>query len=370
MAIVLNRLLLFLGCVGLFVAGVLSASHYWHLSPGCGAAGGCESVLTHASSKIGPVPVAYLGLMGYLILTGFAALRAVGSIQKHFWTVRVGYLMSGIGFLFSIYLQFVSIVVIQHICPWCLASAITMLLTMIAHGLLFNEGPGEAPVSDPKGMSLSVGLIALALVSVGVKAKMIRAGDSMNQTVEVQDMASLIPPNAHTYGNPASPIKIVEFADLLCSHCQEFSPTVRAIVDNNPGKVCLVYRHFPLDRPHPMANIAACVSEYAAEKMDFFKFADAIMNIKEPPKDPDPILNVATQFQLDVTDIRKRLKNPTDKVFERVEADVNAAHAYGVNSTPTFVVFIEGNKTTSVANHVNLEELLHEPRFTKILNAK
>ena len=371
-AVVLNRILLLLGCIGVFIAGVLSASHLWHLTPGCGPAGGCEQVLTHESSKIGGIPVAYFGLLGYLTFAGLAAMRALTSLDKLAWTVKIGYALAAGGTLFSIYLQYISLIVIRHICPWCMASAITMILTLVFHGLLINEVAPDRPAKDPKGTVAVVALVALTLLSVATKVSMLKsAGKSLAEAVQVGSVEDLIPKGAHIYGDPKSPIKLVEFADLLCSHCQNFSPTVHAIVDTHPGKICLVYRHFPLEGPHPMANIAAAVSEYASEKMNFFKFSDSVMQLKDPIDTPDPIFVKAQEFSLNTADIKKRLSNPEDPIYSRIMADRNAAHAHGVNSTPTFIIMLDGDKKgPTVANHNNLEEILNEPRYKSVLDGK
>ena len=57
--VTLNRILIFLGCLGLFVAGVLSGEHLFQLEIPCSASGGCEVVARHPSSILMGFPVAF-----------------------------------------------------------------------------------------------------------------------------------------------------------------------------------------------------------------------------------------------------------------------------------------------------------------------
>ena len=47
-------------------------------------------------------------------------------------------------------------------------------------------------------------------------------------------------------GDPAAPIKIIEFADLECGACKRAYVQVKSILDALGDKVYFEYRHFPL----------------------------------------------------------------------------------------------------------------------------
>ena len=88
------------------------------------ATGGCEKVQSSSYSEVLGVPVAVIGLAGYLFL-GATALVAGEA------TAAAGAALALAGFAFSVYLIYVQLFVIDAICLWCLASdgVMTLLLT-------------------------------------------------------------------------------------------------------------------------------------------------------------------------------------------------------------------------------------------------
>ncbi|WP_205695937.1 vitamin K epoxide reductase family protein [Conexibacter sp. SYSU D00693] len=115
----LDRAAVALAVLGVGIAGYLTVAHYGGIDPVCTSGGGCERVQTSEYADLAGVPVALLGLLGYvailaaLLLPGEAALLAAAGLA-------VG------GLLFSGYLQFRSFVTLEEHCVWCIASALTM----------------------------------------------------------------------------------------------------------------------------------------------------------------------------------------------------------------------------------------------------
>lgn len=120
---VLGRVALALALAGVAIAGYLTVVHYTGLEAVCGvgAGGGCEKVQTSRYSELGGVPVALLGLLGYLAIT--AAL--VGLRGEAGLLAPAGLAVAGAAF--SGYLQYRSLVTIGATCIWCVASASVML---------------------------------------------------------------------------------------------------------------------------------------------------------------------------------------------------------------------------------------------------
>jgi uncharacterized membrane protein len=112
-----------LAVVGLGVAGYLTYVHYEGLAPVCGLGGDCEKVQASEWSKLAGVPVAVLGLAGYVLILASLLVRTESALMA-------GALLSLAGFGFSAYLTYREIFTIDAICPWCVSSAI--LLTLLA----------------------------------------------------------------------------------------------------------------------------------------------------------------------------------------------------------------------------------------------
>jgi uncharacterized membrane protein len=115
---------LVVAALGVAIAGYLTYIHYAGLQPFCAGGGhGCERVQSSTYAKVGGIPVAVLGLGGYVSIA--IALLAPGERAR---LAAAG--LAVIGFGFSAYLTYLELFVIDAICQWCVASAV--LLTGLA----------------------------------------------------------------------------------------------------------------------------------------------------------------------------------------------------------------------------------------------
>ena len=116
----LRRATAVLALAGIGIAGYLTWVHYNGLDPVCvGGGGGCEKVQASRWAELAGVPVAVLGLAGYVaILASLALPEEIGASVAAF--------ISLVGFGFSAWLTYVELVKIDAICQWCVASAVVM----------------------------------------------------------------------------------------------------------------------------------------------------------------------------------------------------------------------------------------------------
>ena len=124
-----------LGLLGLAIAGYLTYVHYADVEPLCGGGGGCEKVQNSEHAELAGVPVAVIGLAGYLAILGSLWLRGeVGRLATAFLAL--------VGFGFSAYLTYLELFEIDAICQWCVASALVMSAIAVLAGLrVLRAGP-------------------------------------------------------------------------------------------------------------------------------------------------------------------------------------------------------------------------------------
>jgi uncharacterized membrane protein len=115
----LRRTALVLAVLGMGVAGYLTYIHYAGIDPVCNIAHGCIKVQTSQYAKLAGVPVALLGLVGYVTIT--AAIVVDGELGR-----LAAALFALVGFGFSAYLTYRELFTIDAICQWCVASAVLM----------------------------------------------------------------------------------------------------------------------------------------------------------------------------------------------------------------------------------------------------
>ena len=129
--------ILALSALGIALAAYLTYVHYADLKPFCvSGSGGCEKVQSSGPSRLGGIPVALLGLIGYTTI--FLTSLARSEVAK---TLAALTALSGFGF--SVYLTYEELFVIDAVCQWCVASAIlmTVLAALTTARLLADDAP-------------------------------------------------------------------------------------------------------------------------------------------------------------------------------------------------------------------------------------
>lgn len=157
----------------------------------------------------------------------------------------------------------------------------------------------------------------------------------------------------HADGPDPAVVTLIEYGDFECPHCGHAYPIVEKIRARFSGGLRFVYRHFPLDRLHPHAELAAEASEAAAAQGRFWEMHAALFR-HQTTLDESDVVRYATQIGLDL----KRFS-------ASLQASVNAGHVRedfqgglrsGVDRTPTF--FINGIRYDGILDFGSLEEAI------------
>jgi uncharacterized membrane protein len=130
---------------GILVAGYLSYTHLFNQSIVCTTGGGCDRVNSSKYASFLSIPVAYIGLAGYLFLLGASLLRW----RLPHWRSRLDWLLflAGLfGFVFSAYLTVMELFVIEAICTWCVVSATLMTILFGIYAVRIWRGVDEIGV--------------------------------------------------------------------------------------------------------------------------------------------------------------------------------------------------------------------------------
>src|SRR5256714_15046122 len=120
----LRIILIVLRVAGVGVASYLTSVHYSGIKVLCTGQGSWAKVQTSQYSKLAGVPVALIGLIGYVTI--LASLLLPESETSRFATVC----LTVIGFGFSAYLTGRELFSIHAICEWCVSSAVIITLLM------------------------------------------------------------------------------------------------------------------------------------------------------------------------------------------------------------------------------------------------
>ena len=152
----LRTTLIVLGAIGLGVAAYLTYVHYAGIKPACTAGESCTKVQTSVYSELAGVPVALMGLLGYIAI--MASLLAPVSESSRLATMALTF----VGFAFSAYLTYRELFSIHAICEWCAASAVILTVMMLLSLWRFLRGedsppgPSATPARPPAGQAASL----------------------------------------------------------------------------------------------------------------------------------------------------------------------------------------------------------------------
>ena len=149
MRIPLRRVMLVLSVIGLGVATYLTIIHYAGLNPACTAGQSCVKVQTSVWSKLDGVPVALLGLIGYIGIT--ISLLVPDREESRLATLG----LTLVGFAFSGYLTYRELFSIHAICEWCASSAVILTILFICAAYRYvtvsdTVTPAAVPPLPPK----------------------------------------------------------------------------------------------------------------------------------------------------------------------------------------------------------------------------
>lgn len=107
---------------------------WYHYDPGvraCFASGGCEAVNGSRFATLGGVPVAAIGVAGYLLLVAALAVRRWSPPAPQRAARFAAYGLAAAGAAFSLYLTGVEVVVLHAYCAWCVISAAVIITLWI-----------------------------------------------------------------------------------------------------------------------------------------------------------------------------------------------------------------------------------------------
>ena len=176
-------------------------------------------------------------------------------------------------------------------------------------------------------LTLTIVVLAVAIVMV---VKYLGAGY----------MTSMDPDqNVKVKGNPNAPIKIIEFIDFECPACAAGSLFLKKFMEENPDKIYLKLKYFPLDM-HKHSLVAATYAECSSRQGKFWEFHDYILKEQEKWSKLDnarPVFDfIAGEIGLDKAKLTQCVEDP--KSLDNVMKNKEEGRLVQLKSTPTYFV--------------------------------
>ena len=202
-------------------------------------------------------------------------------------------------------------------------------------------------MNDAKRKNIFIGVLALTLAAVGYVGFSRSADDGTGIVL-----------GERVKGSEDAAIEIVEFSDFQCPACRAYYPIVKRLVDEYPNDIRVVYKHFPLRRIHPNAELAARAAEAAGMQGKFWEMHDKLFEEQDKWKDASEARKVFVEYASSLgLDTEKFEKDITSReVREKVQRDVAEGKKIGVGYTPYFVV--NGNRIDNPRGYEAFKQLV------------
>ncbi len=150
-------------------------------------------------------------------------------------------------------------------------------------------------------------------------------------------------------GPEDAPVTLIEYGDYECPYSRKGYRFVQRILNGHEQNIRFVFRHFPIKKKHPHAEICAEAALCAHDQGEFWGMHDLMFdnNLK---LSRDKLDEFAQQLDLD---LRKFHVDMESRQFKsRVQQDYRSGVKHGVDDTPTF--FVNQEKYTGA---LDLKEL-------------
>ena len=349
----------FLTLVGLADSIYLAISHYrvytdigYKSFCAISRAINCDTVSQSPYAIMLNMPVAIWGILGYsfiLILLFFAGSKSAAKVRIWSLIFWVTLIFSG----HSVILALISTYLIRSYCILCIVSYGVNLALLFYAWLIRRRFSNSGLVENTQKdiLFLWKNKVKSILLFVTFFAALIFTWAFFPNYWNFQPprISADIPTGITASGYPwigaeNAVLEITEFSDYLCFQCRKMHFFLRQLMAENPGKIRIIHRHYPMDHEfnpivreplHVGSGKLALLAVYAASKNKFWQMNDLLYGMAGKKK-PISTKELAKALSLDSTDLARALN---DRIFRlRVKHDIYSGNKLEITATPAYVI--------------------------------
>ena len=202
------------------------------------------------------------------------------------------------------------------------------------------------------GLRKRLSVVILLLLGVGGISASALARSGGSPAVPMPKVTAAMIAAGKTYGISTAPIRIDEYYDLECPHCQNLYlntllPLINQYVAN--GQVYLVQHDFPLPM-HTYAKEAAYLADAAAAIGKLEPVETSLFQHQDQWASTGNVFPFVAAV-LSPTQAREVQElAQTSLVHQAVQADINQGNALGIDETPTMFITYKGKRTPVIGD--------------------
>jgi NhaA family Na+:H+ antiporter len=189
-----------------------------------------------------------------------------------------------------------------------------------------------------------------------------RVAHDESQGARLRLLRAIDPNRDHLRGTwTADAIVVVAYQDFLCPYCRQLRQVFKRLREALGDRLLYVFRHFPNERAHPGAELAARAAEAAALQGRVYELHDRQYD-REPPIEKHEVCELAREIGLDVDRFARDIDS--ERVRARVTQDLEDARRNGVTGTPT--LFVDGLRYDGAWDYHSMLESLERPVAARV----
>jgi len=362
------RMLSFAAGLGMVVTSAITVNHFYaanypesiYEGSVCDISAffNCDSSAFSVFAHIGGVPIGYFGMVvGALVMLG--VLFPSSQFER---TNKTLALVNVIG---VVALFLLAVFYLRSVCLYCAGFYLFSIFSFVlfaTYGIDKERTNLVARYSSPSVMHLGTyGIITLAgalgfaqfteakqaAQSGGVAASIVKEFYEL-PTVANPSFVSPFWTARATENFEDAPIRVIEYADLLCPDCLYLAQQLDTLKQEFAGKINIAFQHFPLEAKcnevvekdlHPGACDIHYIAAHDANK--FLQIHDEVFaNFREAKANPEWRSELATRYGVEdalsdaaTKDLVHRIIN-TGMEYERT----SERYTHGIRSTPTMII--------------------------------
>ncbi|MBI2336672.1 MAG: thioredoxin domain-containing protein [Deltaproteobacteria bacterium] len=316
----------------------------------------CDIPLMSRYSVFAGIPMAGLGFLYYL----YIALTAIGALvvsENRPALLVPPTIVSVLAMLMTFYLIYVSSLVLEAYCIFCISMYILNLLITV--GLLMILYPDRLQWRETMKKIPWLGSILAFILIFGIggfiffsKQQSLAQSSQLPPPEQIiaaffnQPKINIPTDNRPTWGNPNAKITIAEFSDFECPFCKRAALTLKPFLTEYKNAVKFVFLNYPLDQAcnpflkkplHTLACQAAYSSHCAHMQGKFWPYHDLIF-ANQKLLTSESFNAFAKQLSLNFAQFQSCLSSEDTK--NAILRDLQAGDVAQISGTPS--IFING----------------------------
>jgi protein-disulfide isomerase/uncharacterized membrane protein len=314
----------------------------------------CDTVSQSMYSIFLGMPVPVWGVLGYVLficLLVFAYLECAD--KRRMWLLL--FIMALFFSIYSLVLAYILKFQIKVYCIVCITGYATNFMLLYLIWIIRRRFPEkgfgffQSLKKDIKflwqpGKKKKIMIILLVAVPLVLPAVF-----PQYWVFEMPQLSSDVPTGITEDGSPWIGAKdpelvITEYTDYLCFHCKKKHAYLRQIVAQNPDKIRLVHRHFPMvpelnplveKALYPGSGKLAIAAAFAAKQDQFWQMNDLLYDLPPNMKSLN-IKDLAEKSGVSFEGLAESLANKP--LYDKIRQDVIKGIKLGITGTPAYEI--------------------------------